>query len=94
MASPTPGPWRVGTSGDTHVIESKTGNWVCDCETHSVKDAQANARLIAAAPELLEACKELAELFAPDAFDGIGDSSGAIAIRLARAAILKAEGRQ
>lgn len=49
------------------------------------------ASLFAAAPDLLAACIEADDLFAPHAFDGDGDSCGAICIRMIRAAIAKAK---
>ena len=63
----TPGEWRIGKMGGTVVADSKTsdtpntghddveyygGHLICE----SI-ETQANARLIAAAPDLLEACK-------------------------------------
>ena len=62
----------------------------------SLEEAQANARLIAAAPELLEALKEIVGL-ANETIDGCGhrytfDYNSPLG-RAARAAIAKAEGR-
>ena len=74
----TPGPWtahiyRAGTA----VIKTS------DCaEVATVQYASADARLIAAAPDLLEACEALVSGLKNDAFD------------LARAAIAKAKRRQ
>lgn len=60
-ASHTPGPWilkpyrkdfSIGISGESEYVVTVTGM--------SEKD-KANARLIAAAPELLEACKDALE---------------------------------
>ena len=52
----TPGPWKVSrcwsqTCGDNYVIDNESGDEA---------EMQANARLIATAPELLEALVELA----------------------------------
>jgi hypothetical protein len=65
----TPGPWRVTYSDDGgfqvgvelhdgafDVVICVRGSW-----THRVKESLANARLIAAAPELLAALKEMRE---------------------------------
>lgn len=63
----TPGPWRVvGESGDSKRIyvesDMERDNWEClRCEVDSddcdYDMAHANARLIAAAPQLLAACE-------------------------------------
>ena len=68
----TPGPWRIGyyrpADGDEalavwseSIKEGEKGHPVCLVSTVKKMDErdEANARLIAAAPELLEACKEL-----------------------------------
>lgn len=53
----TPGPWKVdsGSEGGT-VIRDATGFEICEPWHFLISAGQANARLIAAAPELLEAC--------------------------------------
>lgn len=58
MSKHTPGPWRIATDmhgmGFTPVrgVEAADGKPVANCGEW--KDAQANAQLIAAAPELLD----------------------------------------
>jgi hypothetical protein len=86
----TPGPWHIVTdSADRSVIKSTTQPE----KPHSVIVAdswvkQADARLIAAAPELLEALREILE-WAQIPSDG---SKTAVAIKVkAEAAISKAE---
>jgi hypothetical protein len=86
--SHTPGPWEV--------FETHTGHYVLDsaeqavvCQIEWCLEAEANARLIAAAPELLETVKQLigymnAGNWADMRIDGIKTA--------ARAAIDKAEG--
>ncbi len=63
--SHTPGPWRVEDAGPNSgnvirfEIQSDAGD-ICDIEDPAIDgnpNAEANAQLIAAAPELLEACK-------------------------------------
>jgi beta-xylosidase len=101
MSGHTPGPWaqshRESDDGwyRTQVYPvADPNNTIATCNWHSVRteyghvtDRDANARLIAAAPELMEALRALAdqveeyELGNPDA------------LRNARAAIAKAEGR-
>ena len=73
MIKHTPGPWKVDEFGyinaggqqiaDVYVYDSSDCMDCGQCEAHSVRDEpklpyKANARLIVAAPELLEAIKE------------------------------------
>ena len=88
-AQHTPGPWTQGTSengvecvwldGHTESVRDMgdDGTWI-DCNT------EANARLIAAAPDLLEALRSL--------LDALPSATTHPAIRSARAAIAKATG--
>ena len=69
----TKGPWRVVGKRDKDyagavVVDHSKGNIVADCNvlgfgkySRTEKECEANARLIAAAPELLEAAKRLAK---------------------------------
>lgn len=63
----TPGPWRVvranpsPTSGEWMISGSKPG-YLAEVRDCGSGDVQANARLIAAAPELLAACEAAARL--------------------------------
>src|SRR5690606_21912142 len=86
MTEHTPGPWKVDTSYQWPSKVSSTvapydEGWICDCSSGrrgSMEMARslANARLIAAAPELLEALEELVDLvnsflkgeYIPDSF--------------------------
>ncbi len=65
----TKGPWKVDEAQDLPlavIVDNENGDGICeigaegtrrdDPETPSSIEAEANARLIAAAPELLEAC--------------------------------------
>jgi hypothetical protein len=92
----TPGPWHVAFGGkdtdDYAIIGSKfSERAICNMEPRDY--VQANARLIAAAPELLEALKGLL-----DQLNGIGipDWHGAEGLSLEEtiAAINKAEGQE
>ena len=61
MSAHTPGPWFIADTNDqlwARQVDSKSGA-VCFCGSFQRDEACANARLIAAAPELLEALKEL-----------------------------------
>lgn len=84
----TPGPWELGylDHAGQRVVRQEHIE-VCTCWHHSVgsieREMEANARLIAAAPELLEALKLVVTRCGPKSRDGA----------LARAAIAKAEGR-
>lgn len=97
----SPAPWAVDDNGIFFEITREDGLRVADvCSSQHLYDdskhhrngvAYANACLIAAAPELLEALIELTES-AKEAIDGLGDLSDAI--DTAKAAITKALGQQ
>ena len=62
----TPGPWTAVPADEYHghYVEDETGETVCDLYFNTSKrndftNAEANARLIAAAPDLLEALIQL-----------------------------------
>lgn len=87
--SHTPGPWEV--------FETHTGHYVLDsaeqavvCQIEWCLEAEANARLIASAPELLDALKRLCAKFG---VDDDGWPRDGTELREARSAIAKAEGR-
>jgi hypothetical protein len=87
MSKHTPGPWEVGyhdKHGQRTVLSQHIE--ICTCWHHSVgaieKEMEANARLIAAAPELLAALQMVMSLY--------GDGFAADAQAYARAAIAKA----
>ena len=57
----TPGPWKVAnwSGGETHVIQEGSGATICKMPTGwPEEDLICNARLIAAAPELLAALEK------------------------------------
>ena len=100
MSKHTPGPWKTEQSSRTDIyiisqsVEARN-KWVataCNHEFHPTEENnkrnQYNARLIAAAPELLEACHAL--LRVRDAEEWVAALRAAI--EQARAAIDKAEG--
>lgn len=91
MSGHTPGPWGFGrTSDDRRIVlgDSGAGSYVCSVQIHQTPRAaglyaeterEANARLIAAAPELLEALlaiKRFGELANVSAGRDWGGSSG------------------
>lgn len=59
----TPGPWHIATHGasDTGNMLIKPMPGMVVCEIEPLDEALANARLIAAAPELFEALKTINE---------------------------------
>jgi hypothetical protein len=83
----TPGPWKATADPYSDVVVDAAGVELC-VMVGSGPQAD-NARLIAAAPELLEALRDLVQLEA----DGRAESESAIEYwERARAAIAKAEG--
>lgn len=97
--SHTPGPWETGCLKTRVEVLPKGWNapmCIADCHTHYAPDSErervANARLIAAAPDLLEALEyaiagmELAQTFLEDKTGGMD-----CYLAKARAAIAKAE---
>jgi hypothetical protein len=94
---PTPGPWKIGQSEAPHEVYG-SNSMVARCYGHSGDNkhfweiAQANACLIAAAPELLGALEycELVMTLATTCCGGIAEEVSAI--QKARAAIMKAKG--
>lgn len=95
MSGHTPGPWHVGPHYKSDV-ESQHGR-ICDCGITRGPNGEANARLIAAAPDLLEALKEMVEWHGgvhgedcPE--DDTCDCIGAGINERVNAAIAKAEG--
>jgi hypothetical protein len=106
----TPGPWVALTSEDHGTVASfpvragkkaiaavwcRFGGYRVNWE--SLRGGRANARLIAAAPDLIAALRNLADEICADEehSDGTGEGDCPIcnAIRVARAAIIKAEGQ-
>ena len=80
----TPGPWALAPRAKA-TIRAKSGHSVCD--VHWV-NRDANARLIAAGPDLLAALKDL--LCIAEGEGIVGDTTTLVA---AHAIIAKAEGR-
>jgi hypothetical protein len=104
MSAHTPGPWKALPSeldNDGFVVQTiqsdETKGLIGEIYGGTVlSEPAANARLIAAAPELLEACKAIAGLNSWDLGlppDPTLPAKGAGALAKVRAAIAKAEGR-
>ena len=101
--SHTPGPWHIEqfTSGYSkyegrtisHRLES--GNMLRIARAYNVmgpNETDANARLIAAAPDMLAALQKLSDVFDMDEHDQDRAHAESCAIDTARAAIAKATG--
>lgn len=93
----TPGPWSVSKYGDDYNITYNTdGNWlatVYDDDDPFAGRPEADAHLIAAAPELLEALKAIQLQALQSSVNSAANEWGREALDLANAAIAKAEGR-
>ena len=88
--SHTPGPWEVFDShSGIYILDSAEQAAVCKLEW--CLEAEANARLIASAPELLSVLKRLCSKFG---VDDNGTPRDWTEWREARSAIKKAEGRE
>ncbi len=96
----TPGPWKLNAAGVSVVTEAtdRNGGWpngmklALTCHNVPLRERQANARLMAAAPDLLAACKALvAVLVSPMEADQRMDDT-IVACRQAQEAIRQAEG--
>ncbi|MGK2908784.1 MAG: hypothetical protein ACSLE1_03145 [Sphingobium sp.] len=106
----TPGPWAVSKNSSGRRVTSTTGIVICNAvirnsgsakngHKHSAKDvleAEANARLIAVAPALLEALQEARAALHQHYVDWDGEPEDAVPLQLARsrcdAAISQAQG--
>ena len=89
MSKHTPGPWRYQEGSDpyTHIVragETGLGRFVVQCGQSRDGIEEANARLIAAAPEMLLALYRILPLIQEHEEE----------VRLVLDAIAKAEGRQ
>lgn len=102
----TPGPWRIAEveGGDPWQYEVRAGTipnyYGVVAKVYGIGEPNANARLIAAAPDLYEALQHIGKLEGQaDEYSGAGmvDSAHVKALRsaskIARAALAKAEGR-
>ena len=91
----TPGPWRIDSQTRFGDFTIAAGQNVKACKFIAKTQDEANAQLIAAAPELLAALHDLlghAAWVCPSVRDGMRVELGA-AIKHAEKAIAKAEGR-
>lgn len=86
--TPTAGPWTYGThQGHTLVQTEEPAKTICNVYGNTTDQKEANASLIAAAPELLEALRKTLDFSHSRCF--LGEKE----VERIRAAIAKAEGR-
>ena len=94
MSNHTPGPWKVEPIHRDRVVAGNFRFLPANDRGAPMEEWQANARLIAAAPDLLDLAKNIAGL--DPVYIPAGNSILAVAVRewftQARAAIAKAEG--
>jgi len=85
----TPGPWRISKDGD--FLEAPNGDPIADLRYLHLPNNEANARLIAAAPELLEALTDTIPRFVKCMeASGTDTEFAEIAVAKYRAAIARA----
>ena len=90
----TPGPWKVKEYRQMYSVIGPDMK-ECVCTFPPADNAYANARLIAAAPELLEACRKgLARVKELTALAGHAEGYSYETVRVLADAIAKAEGRK
>jgi len=95
----TPGPWTFDCSPSSTIVwsdECGRSREICKVTPRGEvtgSEGEANARLIAAAPELLEACKALKSCLGSIHFPNGDPECVATSLELAQQAITKAEGR-
>ena len=91
----TPGPWKIGAALNN--ILGKSGTIIAHCpinpgENAPWNNAEENARLIAAAPDLLDACIVARETLMRLIGEGVTDTADEIALASINRSIAKAEG--
>ena len=90
----TPGPWHIGMRPGP-IVYGRYGEQVADMRdtVMDADEAYKNLKLIAAAPELLEALKDALEAL-EGASEALGNPAGVLDLAMndCRAAIAKAEG--
>ena len=92
----TPGPWHVERTAVYDVVMDSEGRNITFISIKEPEEAKANNRLIAAAPELLEACKDALKEFEAvlqGTCDDIGERPLTRIERQLRAVITAAEGK-
>lgn len=94
MIKPTPAPWKVeitpGLRDTVVVVNGGDDEMVCECYEGRLEERMANARLIAAAPDLLEALRSMLT----NCHDADRDDAIRKAVVASHAAISKATGEK
>lgn len=102
----TAGPWRYQEESDayTHIVRAGTDEYICGCGQGADGECEANARLIAAAPDLYAALNRLLvhwigvqDDLCPECCKVIGTKSGCdtcYVVSMATAALARARGQQ
>ena len=101
-AKHTPGPWVVKSTDEdinTKTIIDSDEFWIAKVlnfnrASDDIRESQANANLIAAAPAMYEALQALLALIGDEDLPDNGELSGASICDFARSALAQAEGRQ
>lgn len=97
MTEHTPGPWAVSSHHGRLTVATHDGSMIiADCRVASDDEFQANARLIAAAPEMLAALRYAVDVIeeAAGGRESQLSSDEQAALAQARAAIAKANGAE
>lgn len=94
----TPGPWRTTTAYDDPAVIDYDGRIIAmavmdEDDPQELETIVANARLLAAAPELLAACREAVSAITYLLSNDDDDPNYADTLNTLAAAISKAEGR-
>lgn len=96
---PTKGPWNIQVNASDEICVWRGANRVAKIDHFPHEGATANAYLIAAAPDLLEALKIMTELVGAHLSSSADHSDESLKVMwaeydLAKQAIAKAEGRE
>lgn len=96
MSKHTPGPWQTDIDGQTAYVVDADGNMAVCKIMYARPEGPANARLISAAPDLLEALEAIvnAGQWYASALEFDHDKDGEALLLEARDAIAKAKGER
>jgi hypothetical protein len=77
MSAQTPGPWTYQERSDayTHIVRGPNNSLICQLGQSADPEFEANARLIAAAPQLLAALVKAERMFYEIGFVAAADKS-------------------
>ena len=90
MSKHTPGPWVIKEIDRNEGVRISCGLVGCGCRVYGMPEGEANARLIAAAPDLLAALESVLTIGGIDQSPG---TNGRVVLHQVRAAIAKARGQ-